>query len=72
MSQGGAGAAIERPQRGERCIALRAIAARGEASPRVERRAVKRVGVMVCWGDGVLGWMKCWCGVEAGVMGKSV
>ena len=44
----------------------------GGFPPCRERRAVKRVGVMVCWGDGVLGWMKCWCGVEAGVMGKSV
>ena len=37
-SQGVAGAAFERPQRGERCIARRAIAARGEASPRASKK----------------------------------
>ena len=37
-SRGVAGAAIERPQRGERCIARRAIAARGEASPRASKK----------------------------------
>ena len=37
-SQGVAGAATERPQRGERCIARRAIAARGEASPRASKK----------------------------------
>ena len=41
-SQGVAGAAIERPQRGERCIALRAIAARGEAAPRGAKRRKKK------------------------------
>ena len=51
MSQGVAGAAIERPQRGERCIALWAIAARGEASPRVE--SVGRLSVLWCWCVGV-------------------
>ena len=44
MSQGVAGAAIERRQGGERCMALRAIAARGEASPRVE--SVGRLSVL--------------------------
>ena len=37
-SRGVAGAATERPQRGERCIARRAIAARGEASPRASKK----------------------------------
>ena len=41
MSQGVAGAAIERPQRGERRIGV-PIAARGEASPRGAKRRKKK------------------------------
>ena len=37
-SRGVAGAENKRPQRGERCIARRAIAARGEASPRASKK----------------------------------
>ena len=56
VSQGVAGAAIERPQRGGvvYCPAGNSRAG-GGFPPCRERRAVKRVGVMVCWGDGVLG-----------------
>ena len=45
MSQGVAGAAIERPQRGERRIARRAKVARGETSPRCREKRGGEGGV---------------------------